>query len=164
MNTSRHSNPAERHALMRLSYRNWYPTRLDQWVNRGFTSWQCRRNRGRRSCENAYESRRPSDSTFHSPPACRSPTARQSPRRYLCTGSIAHESDLSRHTTDCQPTVAPRVPIFRCVAECSGWITGTSSVIVVWKSGRFHGDFCDQAASGEEDGNGHTDCSFAKFR
>jgi hypothetical protein len=34
MNASRHSDPAERNALMRLFYRNWRPTRLGRWVNR----------------------------------------------------------------------------------------------------------------------------------
>ena len=38
MNTSRHSDPAERSALMRLFYRNWRPTRLGRWVNR-FMCW-----------------------------------------------------------------------------------------------------------------------------
>ena len=38
MNDSRHSDPAERRALMRLFYRNWRPTRLGQWVNR-FACW-----------------------------------------------------------------------------------------------------------------------------
>lgn len=33
MNTSRHSDPAERNALKRLLYRNWRPTRLGRWVN-----------------------------------------------------------------------------------------------------------------------------------
>ena len=31
MNHLRHSDPAERNALMRLPYRNWRPTRLGQW-------------------------------------------------------------------------------------------------------------------------------------
>jgi deazaflavin-dependent oxidoreductase (nitroreductase family) len=31
-------DPAERHALQRLFYRNWRPTRLGRWVNR-FTTW-----------------------------------------------------------------------------------------------------------------------------
>jgi F420H(2)-dependent quinone reductase len=34
MNDSRHSDPAERRALMRLFCRNWRPTRLGRWVNR----------------------------------------------------------------------------------------------------------------------------------
>jgi deazaflavin-dependent oxidoreductase (nitroreductase family) len=34
MNESRHSDPAERSALMRLFYRNRRPTRLGRWVNR----------------------------------------------------------------------------------------------------------------------------------
>jgi F420H(2)-dependent quinone reductase len=38
MNDSRHSDPAERSALMRLFYRNWRPTRLGRWVNR-FACW-----------------------------------------------------------------------------------------------------------------------------
>ena len=38
MNHSRHSDPAERSALMRLFYRGWRPTRLGRWVNR-FSSW-----------------------------------------------------------------------------------------------------------------------------
>jgi deazaflavin-dependent oxidoreductase (nitroreductase family) len=39
MNTSRHSDPAERSALMRLFYRNWRPTRLGRWVNRFMCWW-----------------------------------------------------------------------------------------------------------------------------
>ena len=31
MNHLRHSDPAERNALMRLPYRNWRPTRLGRW-------------------------------------------------------------------------------------------------------------------------------------
>jgi deazaflavin-dependent oxidoreductase (nitroreductase family) len=38
MNNSRHSDPAEHSALMRLFYRNWRPTRLGRWVNR-FSCW-----------------------------------------------------------------------------------------------------------------------------
>ena len=38
MNSTRHSDPAERSALMRLFYRNWRPTRLGRWVNR-FACW-----------------------------------------------------------------------------------------------------------------------------
>ncbi len=38
MNGSKHSDPAERGALMRLLYRNWRPTQLGKWVNR-FTCW-----------------------------------------------------------------------------------------------------------------------------
>ena len=38
MNNSRHSDPADRSALMRLFYRNWRPTRLGRWVNR-FMGW-----------------------------------------------------------------------------------------------------------------------------
>jgi deazaflavin-dependent oxidoreductase (nitroreductase family) len=38
MSHSRHSDPAERSALMRLFYRNWRPTSLGRWVNR-FSSW-----------------------------------------------------------------------------------------------------------------------------
>jgi F420H(2)-dependent quinone reductase len=38
LNNARHSDPAERNALMRLFYRNWRPTRLGRWVNR-FTCW-----------------------------------------------------------------------------------------------------------------------------
>lgn len=34
MNSSTHSDPAERGALMRLLYRNWRPTRLGGWINR----------------------------------------------------------------------------------------------------------------------------------
>ena len=34
MNTSRHADPAERNALMRLFYREWHPTRFGRWVNR----------------------------------------------------------------------------------------------------------------------------------
>lgn len=34
MNDSGHPDPAERHALMRLFYRDWRPTRLGRWVNR----------------------------------------------------------------------------------------------------------------------------------
>jgi hypothetical protein len=37
MNEPRHSDPAERSALMRLFYRNWRPTRLGRWVNQ--TGW-----------------------------------------------------------------------------------------------------------------------------
>ena len=37
-NNSRHSDPAERSALMRLLYRNWRPTRLGRWVNK-FSGW-----------------------------------------------------------------------------------------------------------------------------
>lgn len=39
MNTSGHSDPAERSALMRLFYRNWRPTRLGRWVNRLMCWW-----------------------------------------------------------------------------------------------------------------------------
>jgi deazaflavin-dependent oxidoreductase (nitroreductase family) len=39
MNNSRHSDPAERSALMRLFYRNWRPTRLGRWVNRFMCWW-----------------------------------------------------------------------------------------------------------------------------
>jgi hypothetical protein len=35
MNNSRHSDPAERSALMRLFYRNWRPTRLGRWSGHG---------------------------------------------------------------------------------------------------------------------------------
>jgi hypothetical protein len=38
MNCSRHADPAERRALMRLFYRNWRPTRLGRWANR-FSGW-----------------------------------------------------------------------------------------------------------------------------
>jgi F420H(2)-dependent quinone reductase len=38
MDNSRHSDPAERNAFMRLLYRNWRPTRLGRWVNR-FNGW-----------------------------------------------------------------------------------------------------------------------------
>lgn len=38
MEDSRHSDPAEHSAVMRLLYRNWRPTRLGRWVNR-FWSW-----------------------------------------------------------------------------------------------------------------------------
>jgi deazaflavin-dependent oxidoreductase (nitroreductase family) len=38
MNSSKHSDPAERGALMRRLYRNWRPTRLGRWVNR-FSCW-----------------------------------------------------------------------------------------------------------------------------
>jgi len=39
MNTTRHSDPAERSALMRLLYRNWRPTRLGLWINRLMGWW-----------------------------------------------------------------------------------------------------------------------------
>ncbi len=39
MNNSRHSDPAERRALMRLFYRNWRPTRLGRWANRLACWW-----------------------------------------------------------------------------------------------------------------------------
>ena len=39
MNNSRHFDPAERSALMRLFYRNWRPTRLGRWVNRFWCWW-----------------------------------------------------------------------------------------------------------------------------
>jgi deazaflavin-dependent oxidoreductase (nitroreductase family) len=39
MNNSRHSDPAERSALMRLFYRNWRPTRLGRWVNQLSCWW-----------------------------------------------------------------------------------------------------------------------------
>lgn len=39
MNNHRHSDPAERSALMRLFYRNWRPTRLGRWVNRLMCWW-----------------------------------------------------------------------------------------------------------------------------
>lgn len=39
MNNSRHSDPAERSALMRLFYRNWRPTRLGRWINRFMCWW-----------------------------------------------------------------------------------------------------------------------------
>ena len=39
MNNARHSDPAERHAVMRLFYRNWRPTRLGRWVNRLACWW-----------------------------------------------------------------------------------------------------------------------------
>jgi len=39
MNNSRHSDPAERSALMRLFYRNWRPTHLGRWVNRLMGWW-----------------------------------------------------------------------------------------------------------------------------
>jgi F420H(2)-dependent quinone reductase len=38
MNDSKHSDPAERRASMRLFYRNWRPTRLGRWANR-FSGW-----------------------------------------------------------------------------------------------------------------------------
>lgn len=38
MSHSRHSDPAERSALMRLFYRNWRPTSLGRWINR-FSGW-----------------------------------------------------------------------------------------------------------------------------
>ena len=38
MHNSRHSDPAEHSALMRLFYRNWRPTRLGWWANR-FAAW-----------------------------------------------------------------------------------------------------------------------------
>jgi deazaflavin-dependent oxidoreductase (nitroreductase family) len=38
MNHSKHSDPAERRAFMRLFYRNWHPTRLGRWANR-FSGW-----------------------------------------------------------------------------------------------------------------------------
>ena len=38
VNNSRHPDPAERSALMRLLYRNWRPTRLGRWVNK-FSGW-----------------------------------------------------------------------------------------------------------------------------
>jgi deazaflavin-dependent oxidoreductase (nitroreductase family) len=34
MDDSKRSDPAERHAVMRLLYRNWRPTRLGRWANR----------------------------------------------------------------------------------------------------------------------------------
>ena len=39
MTNSKHSDPAERSALMRLFYRNWRPTRLGRWVNRFMCWW-----------------------------------------------------------------------------------------------------------------------------
>lgn len=39
MNNARHSDPAERGALMRLFYRDWRPTRLGRWVNRFWCWW-----------------------------------------------------------------------------------------------------------------------------
>jgi len=39
MNSSRHSDPAERSALMRLFYRKWRPTRVGRWVNRVWCWW-----------------------------------------------------------------------------------------------------------------------------
>ena len=38
MSNSRPSDPAERHPLLRLCYRDWRPTRLGRWVNR-FACW-----------------------------------------------------------------------------------------------------------------------------
>ena len=39
VNNSRHSDPADGSALMRLLYRNWRPTRLGRWVNRFWGWW-----------------------------------------------------------------------------------------------------------------------------
>jgi deazaflavin-dependent oxidoreductase (nitroreductase family) len=39
MNNPKHSDPAERSALMRLFYRNWHPTRLGWCVNRFWCWW-----------------------------------------------------------------------------------------------------------------------------
>jgi hypothetical protein len=39
LNNSKHSDPAERNALMRLFYRNWRPTRLGRWINRFSCRW-----------------------------------------------------------------------------------------------------------------------------
>lgn len=39
MEDPRHSDPAERSAVMRLFYRNWRPTRLGKWVNRFWCWW-----------------------------------------------------------------------------------------------------------------------------
>ena len=39
MKNSKHSDPAEHSALMRLFYRNWRPTRLGRWVNRLMCWW-----------------------------------------------------------------------------------------------------------------------------
>jgi hypothetical protein len=38
MNNSRHSDPAENRAILRLLYRDWRPTLLGRWVNR-FACW-----------------------------------------------------------------------------------------------------------------------------
>ena len=38
MSNSADPNPAERHAFLRLFYRNWRPTRLGRWANR-FARW-----------------------------------------------------------------------------------------------------------------------------
>ena len=34
MQTRKHSDPAERHGVMRVLYRDWRPTRFGRWVNR----------------------------------------------------------------------------------------------------------------------------------
>ena len=39
MTDSKHSDPAERSAVMRLLYRNWHPTRLGRWVNQLACWW-----------------------------------------------------------------------------------------------------------------------------
>jgi F420H(2)-dependent quinone reductase len=39
MNSLKTSDPAERHVLMRLLYRDWRPTRLGRWVNRLMAWW-----------------------------------------------------------------------------------------------------------------------------
>jgi deazaflavin-dependent oxidoreductase (nitroreductase family) len=38
MSDSTHTDPAERHPLLRFFYRDWRPTRLGRWANR-FSSW-----------------------------------------------------------------------------------------------------------------------------
>lgn len=39
MNSSKHPDPEERAAVMRLFYRNWHPTRLGRWVNQFWCWW-----------------------------------------------------------------------------------------------------------------------------
>src|SRR6266478_4026622 len=39
MSNSRHSDPAERRAFLRLCYRDWRPTCFGRWVNRLFCWW-----------------------------------------------------------------------------------------------------------------------------
>jgi deazaflavin-dependent oxidoreductase (nitroreductase family) len=41
MSTSKHTDPAESHSLLRYFYRDWRPTRAGRWVNR-FTAWLTR--------------------------------------------------------------------------------------------------------------------------
>jgi deazaflavin-dependent oxidoreductase (nitroreductase family) len=39
MTRARYTDPAERHPVLRLFYRNWQPTRLGRWVNRVQGVW-----------------------------------------------------------------------------------------------------------------------------